>query len=370
MIFKGMHGISARSRGIERTRPALTPTAAWPQIATMYFYGLAGDPSDFDPLALLLAALLLDAVIGEAVLLFRRVPHPVAAIGRLVAFLERKLNRDQRSAADRMWRGAFTVLLVTGLCVAVGWGIAWSSRQHMAGQVVELLLLTFLIAQRSLFDHVRAVGVALRSDGLIAARRAVAHIVGRDPHKLDRHAVARAAIESCAENFSDGVVAPVFWYVLFGLPGILAYKAVNTMDSMIGHLSPRYRAFGMVAARLDDVMNLIPARLAALLIALAALFLPGGKPGAAVATVWRDARRHRSPNAGWPEAAMAGALGLALAGPRQYADGPVMDAWMGRGRPQATPEDIRRSLYILAIACLIITLAVAATIAAQIQAGS
>lgn len=335
----------------------------------MLLFGLAGDSRDFDPLALLLAALFLDAIIGEARPLFRYVPHPVAAIGRLVAFLERKLNRPQRSDTDRRVRGALTVLLVAGLVFAIGWGLAWSADRYTAAQFAELILLTFLIAQRSLCDHVRAVGVALRDEGLIAGRRAVAHIVGRDPHKLDRHAVARAAIESCAENFSDGVVAPAFWYVLFGLPGILVYKAVNTMDSMIGHLSPRYRAFGMVAARLDDAMNLIPARLAALLIALAAVFVPGGKPLAALAAAWRDAPRHRSPNAGWPEAAMAGALGLALAGPRHYAEGPVMDAWMGRGSPQATPEHIRRSLYVLAVACLLDALLVAAVMAAHIHWG-
>ena len=347
----------------------MTPATAWPQIAAMFLFGLSGDSRNFDPLALLLAALFLDAVIGEAGPLFRHVPHPVALIGRLVAFLERKLNRQQRSDWDRRMRGAFTVLLVAGLCFAIGWGIAWSADAYTAGQFAELILLVFLIAQRSLFDHVRAVGIALRDEGLIAGRRAVSHIVGRDPHKLDHHAVARAAIESCAENFSDGVVAPVFWYVLFGLPGILVYKAVNTMDSMIGHMSPRYRTFGMVAARLDDVMNLIPARLAALYIVLASVFLPGGKPGAALAAVWRDARRHRSPNAGWPEAAMAGALGLALAGPRHYAEGPVMDAWMGGGNPQATYEDIRRSLYILAVACLINAMAVAAVMMAHIRWG-
>ncbi len=364
-----MHGISAIPHKADHLTTALTPTAPWPQIAAMFLFDLTGDTLDFDPLALLLAALLLDAAIGEAGPLFRYIPHPVALIGRLIAFLERKLNREQRSPLDRRWRGVLTVLIVTGLCLAVGWGTAWSSHLHIAGQVAELILLTLLIAQRSLFDHVRAVGLALRDDGLIAGRRAVAHIVGRDPHTLDRHAVARAAIESCAENFSDGVVAPVFWYALFGLPGILVYKAINTMDSMIGHKSPRYHAFGMAAARLDDAMNLIPARLAALLIVLASLFLPGGRPGSAVATVWRDARRHRSPNAGWPEAAMAGALGLALAGPRHYAEGLVMDAWMGRGDPRAMPKDIRRSLYILVVACLINAMAIAATLVANLHFG-
>jgi adenosylcobinamide-phosphate synthase len=178
----------------------------------------------------------------------------------------------------------------------------------------------------------------------------VADIVGRDPASLDAHGVARAAIESTAENLADGVVAPLFWGVLFGLPGMAAYKAINTLDSMIGHRSPRYVHFGRFAARLDDVANWLPARLSALLILGAALCLPGMTPGAGWRAIWRDGSRHRSVNAGWPEAAMAGALGLRLAGPRRYAGELVEDAWMGDGRPAATPADIRRGLRLLIFA--------------------
>jgi len=210
-----------------------------------------------------------------------------------------------------------------------------------------------LLAQRELFDRVRAVGRALAGDGLAAGRRAVAHLVGRDPERLDEFGVSRAAIESLAENFSDAVVAPVFWYAVLGLPGLMIHKAVNTMDSMIGHRSERYRAFGFVAARLDDVLNLIPARLSALFIAAAAFVVPSARPGRAFAVAVRDAGKHRSPNAGWPEGAMAGALGLALAGPRVYADYSVNDPWIGDGRAMAGPRDIRRALYVYAAACLI-----------------
>ena len=179
----------------------------------------------------------------------------------------------------------------------------------------------------------------------------MADIVGRDPASLDAHGVARAAIESTAENFADGVVAPLLWGVLFGLPGMAAYKAVNTLDSMIGHRSSRYLHFGRFAARLDDVANWLPARLSALLILGAALCLPGMTPGAGWRAMWRDASRHRSVNAGWPEAAMAGALGLRLAGPRRYAGELVDDAWMGNGPAAATSADIRRGLRVLILAC-------------------
>jgi adenosylcobinamide-phosphate synthase len=186
---------------------------------------------------------------------------------------------------------------------------------------------------------VRAVAAGL-DQGLAEGRRAVSRIVGRDPDRLDAPAVARAAIESLAENLSDGVVAPLFWAVLLGLPGIVAYKAINTLDSMVGHKSPRHLAFGWASARADDLVNLLPARLTGLLLALAA--------GRAAARAWRAMRRdaglHRSPNAGWPEAAMAGALGLRLAGPRVYGGNRVEDAWMGDGRAEATAADIRRGL--------------------------
>jgi adenosylcobinamide-phosphate synthase len=201
-----------------------------------------------------------------------------------------------------------------------------------------------LIAQRSLHDHVAVVASALEHDGLAGGRDAVSHIVGRDTLSLDEAGVARAAIESLAENFSDGVVAPALWTAIAGLAGGAAYKAINTADSMIGHRSPRHRAFGFYAAKLDDLVNLPASRLAALLIVMAAAITPGASALNAWHAIGRDARLHRSPNAGFPEAAMAGALGLALAGPRVYAGVEVDDAIMGNGRREATPKDIRAAL--------------------------
>ena len=206
-----------------------------------------------------------------------------------------------------------------------------------------------LLANRDLFDHARRVASGL-DKSLSEGRHAVAHIVGRDPETLNEAGVARAAIESVAENFSDGVVAPMFYYVLFGLPGILAYKAVNTLDSMVGYRNERFGSFGWAAARLDDIVNLPASRLSGGLIVLAAYLLPGMSGRDALAAMRRDAYKHRSPNAGWPEAGMAGALGVALAGPRVYGGRHVEDHWMGSGRQEASPHDIRKALrlYVLA----------------------
>jgi adenosylcobinamide-phosphate synthase len=302
---------------------------------------------------ILLAALLLDALIGDPPALWRLIPHPVALIGAVVEALERKLNRTHRSGADRRIRGALVAVALVAASVGLGLVVTELRRRWSGGWVVELLLAWSLLAQRSLFDHVRAVGRALRKHGLGAGRQAVARIVGRDPDSLDAFGVARAAIESCAESFADGVVAPVFWYGLFGMPGLLAMKTVNTMDSMIGHPEEPLRNFGMVAARLDDAMNFIPARLSGLLLAIAALFVPGGRPFAALGVMWRHHGRHASPNSGWPEAAMAGGLGLALAGPRRYGGEMVAGPWIGDGRARATPADIAASLYMLSTACLL-----------------
>jgi adenosylcobinamide-phosphate synthase len=210
-----------------------------------------------------------------------------------------------------------------------------------------------LVAQRSLYEHVAAVATALSTGGLDGGREAVRHIVGRDPMSLDMHGVARAALESLAENFSDGVVAPVLWYLLLGLPGLFAYKMANTLDSMIGHRTPHYRAFGWAAARLDDVLNTVPAPLSGLLIALAAVFAKKCRPGHALTTMLRDGRKHHSPNAGWPESAMAGALGLALAGPRRYSEGVVADPWLGDGTARAGVSDIVRGLALYRLACFL-----------------
>jgi len=306
-----------------------------------------------DPLMVITLALILDAVVGDMGWLFRVVPHPVVAIGRLIGFLDDKLNRAGRGTATVLARGLVVVALVAGLAAGTGWALSWTAQRLPHGVALELFLVTVMIAQRSLYDHGRAVAVALRRDGLAAGRAAVAHIVGRQTEALDEHGVARGAIESLAENFADGVVAPVFWYLILGLPGLFAYKAINTMDSMIGYRSERYRHFGMVAARLDDVVNLIPARLSAVLIALAAAIAPTANPARAFRVMWRDAGKHDSPNAGWPEAAMAGALALALGGPRTYLGGISKSQWIGDGNPRATGRDIERALLLYGIAGLL-----------------
>lgn len=318
----------------------------------MFTFGFVSSEHGFDPLTLLLIALLLDAYLGDARMPFRLFRHPVEIIGSLVDWFDRKLNRENRRSVDRAFRGALVVFVVAGVSGSVGWCASWLTQHHDFGWVPELFLLTALLAGRGLYDSVRAVGLGLERS-LEDGRQAVSHIVGRAPQHLDEHGVARASIESCAENFSDGLIAPVFWYVLFGLPGLMVYKAVNTMDSMIGHMTPKYRAFGMTAARLDDVLNLIPARLAGLFLALAAVFTPGAHPLRALKVMLRDSSKHRSMNAGWPEGAAAGALDIALAGPRRYSREIIDDAWIGDGTARATVKDIRRMLYLYVAASLI-----------------
>lgn len=306
-----------------------------------------------DPLLILLGALALDAAFGDMPALFRRIPHPVAALGRLIEVLDDRLNRPQRSETTRAWRGGLAVILAAGLAVALGWLVMEFARSVSFGWAIEMFAVAVLVAQRSLYVHVLAVARALDRHGLAGARMAVRQIVGRDPESLDLAGVARAAIESLAENFADGVVAPVFWYLVLGLPGLFACKAINTLDSMIGHMSPRHRAFGAAAARLDSWMNFVPARLAGVLLALGAIITPFADPRSAFETMFRDARLHRSRNAGWPEAAMAGALALALVGPRVYGGKVVEDPWIGHGRQNATSLDIRRALALYILTCLV-----------------
>jgi len=302
-----------------------------------------------DHLLLALLALAIEAAIGYPHALFARIGHPVTWIGALLAALDQRLNREDWSGARRRAAGALTLamLIATGLAVGV-------SLQETLPTLALAILASSLFAQRSLHAHVTEVAGALEIS-LEEGRRAVAKIVGRDVSLLDESGVARAAIESLAENFSDGVVAPALWMALFGLPGALAYKAVNTADSMIGHRTPRFEAFGWASARLDDLLNMPASRLAAALIALAA----GGGGRAAAATALRDAKKHASPNAGWPEAAMAGALGLRLGGPRAYGSVSVDGACLGAGRREAGPKDISRALAVYRRAAILLWLAIA-----------
>ena len=309
---------------------------------------------------ILLMALALDALAGDP----RRLPHPVRLMGWLTGLLDRALNRERLGRGARVLLGVVAVVLVVGASAAAGWAVAHYVAALAWGWLAELALVAMLLAQRTMCVHMVRVARALDS-GAEPARDAVRHIVGRDVRALDEHAIARAAIESGAENYSDGVVAPAFWYLLLGLPGLCAYKAINTMDSMIGHRSPRHRAFGRAAARLDDAVNWVPARIAGGLVGLAALFVPGGAPGRAWRAMVRDAPKHSSPNAGWPEAAMAGALGLALLGPRRYEGEAAGDeAWLGDGRAEATADDLRRTVWVFAVACALVAVLAAAIAAA------
>ncbi len=315
-------------------------------------------------LAVVTGALATEAVFGYPDALFRAIRHPVVWIGVLLAWLDRRLNRAAWQPGTRRLLGAVSLAALLLATAAPAAALQAALLPHASGVAVLAVLASALPAQRSLWSHVRAVEDALEREGLAAGRRAVSHIVGRDPESLDAAGVVRAAVESLAENFSDGVVAPAFWGVLLGVPGMVAYKAVNTADSMVGHRTPRHEAFGWASARLDDLVNLPASRLAALWLVLAALVQPGADPVAAVRAVWRDARRHRSPNAGWPEAAMAGALGLRLAGPRTYDRVQVNDVWMGDGRAVATPADLRRALALYRRACTIEWAAAAALLTA------
>ena len=270
-------------------------------------------------------------------------------IGAGIAWLDRALNHGRA----RRLRGAAALLILLAATGLPAWALQAALLLWLPWPVaigLMALLAATLMAQRSLFVHVRAVATGLR-DGLAGGRAAVAHIVGRDPASLDAAGVARAAVESLAENFSDGIVAPALWCAVLGLPGIVLYKTINTADSMIGHRTPRHERFGWAAARLDDLVNLPASRLSALLLAL-----PNRHSKHALHTVWRHAGRHRSPNAGWPEAAMAGTLGLRLAGPRVYGAVRVEDDWIGDGRADAGADDIERGLHVFRRGCALLIL--------------
>jgi adenosylcobinamide-phosphate synthase len=306
------------------------------------------------------AALVIEAIAGYPGSLYRAIGHPVTWMGAWLSWLDRCLNRPMLAFRARRARGVLALallLLPVGLIATLLTLVAPSG---WIGFLLLALLAAGLPAQRSLDDHVRAVADALEREGLTGGRRAVSMIVGRNPQALDEAGVARAAIESLAENFSDGVVAPLFWIAIGGFPGGALYKAINTADSMIGHKNDRYLAFGWAAARLDDLVNLPASRLAALWLVLAAAVLPDASAPAAIRAVRRDAGRHRSPNAGWPEAAMAGALGLKLAGPRVYGEAMAEDVFVGEGRYEACAADIRSALRLYRIACLVQAIAIGA----------
>lgn len=299
-------------------------------------------------------AMAVDALLGWPAWLFARIGHPVTWLGRLIGAVDDGWNRSSDPSGLRRAAGVVGAVLVIALAVVAGWAIQAALAPGWLRAVLLGILAWPLVALRSLDDHVAAVADPLASGDIAHARVAVSQIVGRDPAMLDEAGIARATIESLAENASDGIVAPVFWGALFGLPGILGYKAINTLDSMIGHRTERLEAFGWAAARIDDLVNLIPARLTGILFVLLA-----PRRTEAWSCMLRDARRHRSPNAGWPETAMAGGLGIRLSGPRIYHGHTANEPWLNEGARDPDAADIRGGLKLYRRAMLLLAAALA-----------
>ena len=313
-------------------------------------------------MGLLTLALLIDIFVGDPDWIWRRIPHPVVLFGRLIDWFDGLRDREKvhrfvdgigikKPENVDMFLGL--ALLACFLAIAVGLGDLIDTFGGF-GWVIELVLVTVMMAQKSLYDHVARVAKAFRTEGLSSARTAVSMIVGRDVSKLDESGVSKAAIESLAENFSDGVIAPTFWYAIGGLPGLLFYKAVNTADSMIGHRNERFEYFGKPAAKLDDWMNWPAARLSSVLVVISVALARGGR---VAGNVWsatlRDASTHRSPNAGWPETSFAAALNLKLGGPRSYGSDSVEAEFLfAEGRDIAKPADIEKSLSLFLRCCI------------------
>ncbi|MEY9122192.1 MULTISPECIES: adenosylcobinamide-phosphate synthase CbiB [Bradyrhizobium] len=297
----------------------------------------------------MVVAMAVDALLGWPAWLFARIGHPVTWLGGLIAGIDTALNRASDPPALRRAAGVAGALAVIALSAALGWALQSLLPSGWIQIVLIGILAWPLVALRSLHDHVAAVATPLLAGDVAAAREAVSRIVGRDPASLDQAGIARAAIESLAENASDGIVAPVFWGALLGLPGILGYKAINTLDSMIGHRSERHEAFGWAAARIDDVANFVPARLTGFLFVLLA-----PQRSESLACMTRDARRHRSPNAGWPEAAMAGGLGVRLSGPRIYHGSATEEPWLNEGARDPRAADIVEALTVYRRAMLLV----------------
>lgn len=296
----------------------------------------------------LLLALLIDRSIGDPDWIWRKVPHPVAAFGAGIKWFETRFNRKSMSSRRRKWFGIIAILVLLLVTFIIGLIIhALLLQLGFTGIIIEALVASIFLAQKSLVDHVGKVEKAFKLGSLVEARGAVSLIVGRDTKNLDESAVCRAAIESLAENSSDGVVAPVFWYLILGLPGLFCYKLVNTADSMVGYKNERFKDFGWASARLDDVVNFIPARLTAFIVILTSgLFINRKAAAKAVDVVRKDARHHHSPNAGFPECAFAGALDVKLLGPRIYSGKAVDEPFQNESGKMAGPDDIYRAIRL------------------------
>lgn len=302
---------------------------------------------------MMLCALALDVLVGWPDWVFRRIGHPVTWIGAAISAFEAALNQGSRRA--RLLSGALTAIIIVATVTALFYGLQSLLPGGTVGTLLGSLLAWPLVAARSLHSHVIAVARPLADKDIENARLTVSHIVGRDPNLLDTAGIARASIESLSENTSDGIVAPLFWGLIAGLPGIAAYKAINTLDSMIGHKNDRYEAFGKAAARLDDVVNYLPSRLNGLLFAIAS----GRHFRACLGVMAQDSPKHRSPNAGWPEGAMAAALGVRLSGARQYGDRVADEPWLNATAPDPGAHDIYRALRLYWKALLLVAASLA-----------
>lgn len=310
---------------------------------------------------ILFSAIVLDMLVGDPDWIWRKYTHPIVWFGRAVGHIEKKLNFSLLTNNQRKIRGVLALAcLVSGAVILGLLFVSVLSRVGFFGQILEIIIIAIFIAQKSMSDHVERVIKPLRENNIEEARTSVSMIVGRDTKQLDESSISRATIESMSENFSDGVVAPIFWFAILGLPGLFAYKMINTADSMLGHMTEKYQDFGWASAKLDDLVNWLPARLSSLLIILSGVFR--GETNtilSASKVILRDAKQHRSPNAGWPEAAMAGVLGVALAGPRTYAEYSVDDAYMNEtGRQKLTFNDVKSAKIVFWTACLIEVLVV------------
>lgn len=317
----------------------------------MFLFGLAKGPSGLDPLLLLLLAFILDTVLGPSLSARSLSIHPLNGFASLVRWCDRKLNRERRSAATRAGRGALIVCVLVICAAMFGWIVAWAARYIPHGFLLELVAIVLLIDQRAVHEDVRRIGAALSGEGIGAARERLTALGGGDALRLDAHAVARTAIEISARSFAYGVVAPAFWYAIFGLPGLCALRAAAAIDDVVGEPTERNRAFGFAAQRFNEAMLLIAAPIAGLLLLVGSLFVPTARPTRAARAMLGRAGPYRSRAMGWPVGAVAGALGLALAGPRRgtYAREP----WLDAGTAQATPLDVRRALFLFTVACLL-----------------
>ncbi len=328
------------------------------------FAALAGGP---EPMVLLVLVLAADALLGNLNLLRRWLPHPALLLALTVNGLERRLNRGGRSAVKRLVRGVLALSLVLALALGVSWLVILISAALPFGWLVELLFLGALIAQRGPLDEARRLLQALEQGGLEAGRQAAAEIAGPAVQSMDQPALVRAAVSHLAERLLDGLVAALFWFVLLGLPGLAAYRAINIAGRLLDDRNLERRDFGLAASRLDDVVGYLPGRLAGLLVVLAAAFVPSTSPGNALRVMGRDAPRHRSLSLAWVVAAMAGALGLALTeardargpqgrrAPAAEHQGTAPSIWLGKqeGRALAGTADIMRAIYVYALAALI-----------------